>query len=185
MVLGVSDPQQAALGAALLQANHKFQNIISSPALTSAAAAQEPSIWNGAQIGNTLSDYTGSGWTLFRQNMSKYFPADNGSPESQQVWVQMRLLGSVAAYLAANKTAITSQNIQVALNMNRAWSTGGAIPNVNFHQNVGVPGATRLFSDQAAFQVVKNGVVTGAYGNKYISILSILLNKKIAPGTFG
>jgi ABC-type branched-subunit amino acid transport system substrate-binding protein len=185
LILGIDDAEQASLAVAIAQSGHKFQNIISSPTLTTTAASQQPSVWNGAQIANTLSDYTGPGWSAYRANMTKYFHASEGTPEAQQSWAEARLIGSVASYLVAHKTAVTSTSLQAALNSNRSWSTGGALPTLNFHQSVGVPGATRLFTDFAAFQTVVNGKVAGAFGNKYISILPFLLNKKVALGTFG
>jgi ABC-type branched-subunit amino acid transport system substrate-binding protein len=185
VLLGVSDATQAALGPALAQNGHKFQHIISSNALTTKFASQQPSVWNGAEIGNTLTDYKGPTWTTYRTAMKKYYPSDLASPESQQLWGPVNVIGNVLSYLAKHRKPMTSKNVTAALNLNRVWGAGGVMPPVNFRKPVGVQGFPRLVTKYAGFQVVKKGVVVGNYGNKYVSIKQFILGEKVTPGTFG
>jgi ABC-type branched-subunit amino acid transport system substrate-binding protein len=185
VLLGLSDPEQSSIGVALAQASTKFKHIISSNSLTTKFAAQEPSVWNGAWIGNTLTNYQGPTWNGYRAAMRKYFPADITSPEAQQVWPLANLVGNAAAVVANRGGSITAKKLQSTLNANRTWSTGGVIPNLNFTKSVGVTGSPRLVFPYAAFQVVRKGAVVGAFNNQYVSIRQLLLGKKVAPGTFG
>jgi branched-chain amino acid transport system substrate-binding protein len=185
LITGVADPQQAALGVALGQLGHKFQQIISTNALTTKFASQAPSAWNGTLIANTLSDPQGSAWAAFRTAMQKNYPSDVTNPEAAQIWPLANIIGNVVSSLAHSGKSLTGANVQAALNSSQSWSAGGVIPNVDYTKSLGVKGFPRLVSPYAAFQVVKNGAVVGDFGNGYVSILPFLMGQKVTPGTFG
>jgi Periplasmic binding protein len=168
---------------AVAQLGHKFHQIISTNALTTKFSSQYPSVWNGTLIANTLTDYQGPTWATFRAAMHKYFPTEVSNPEAAQVWPLAAVLGSVATYLNKHGKTVNAKNVFGALSSNHSWSSGGVIPNVNYTKSLGVTGFPRLVTGQAGFQTVKNGAVTGAFGNKYMSITPFIKGKTVPLGT--
>jgi ABC-type branched-subunit amino acid transport system substrate-binding protein len=186
---GVSDQIIAQLGVALPQLGAKFQHVIADPSLTTALATKAPTAWNGTQIASVITDISAPAWSTYRQGISQYatlsqtkFPYSEG----QGNYAAMNLLGNVVESIAKRGDTINSTSVLAALNSNTTWSTDGVTPSVNFTVKLGVPNSPRLASPYAGFsEVNSSGQVTGAFDNQYVSILDLLLGKKVSGGFFG
>jgi hypothetical protein len=188
LLTGVSSQIIAQLGVALPQLGSKFKHVIADPSLTTALASKAPSAWSGTQIASGETDINAPAWSTYRQGISKYATLSQTKfpySEAQANYAGLTLLGNVVRSIAAKGEPLTGASVEAALNSNTTWSANGMVPAVNFTRQLGVPDAPRLVSPYVAFsQVTPQGQVTGAFDNQYVSILELLLGKKVTGAFF-
>jgi hypothetical protein len=188
LLTGTTPSETTQLSVALRQAPKKFEHIIATPTLTTQITSAAPDVWNGAQVVSFVSNYDAPAWAPFRDAVAKYGKLNDKSDpysEAQGNWLSMTLLGTVATSLANEGVSITAASVVKALSTNTKWSTANLSPAVNFTTKLSVPDAPRLVSPYAAFSVVTNGKVVGAFNNQYRSVLPIILRRPVSSGTGG